>query len=97
MTFVHGTFVLGTFVHNSNISIPMLNTFDLSLVPICVKKNIPKIFILIFGPEKNIPYALHGLLEKRPFLAFLLRELEINLWPGTGVLLSIRFEKFFDI
>ena len=30
--FVQATFVLGTFVHISNISIPKLNTLDLSLV-----------------------------------------------------------------
>ena len=32
-TFVKATFVLGTLVHISNISIPKLNTLDLSLVP----------------------------------------------------------------
>ena len=36
-TYVQATFVLGTFVHISNISISKLNTFDFSLVVLKLK------------------------------------------------------------
>ena len=50
---VHATFVLGTFVHISNISISKLNTFDFSLVMAKVNMATNMVFIGVYAKNRK--------------------------------------------